>query len=151
MSRHRQNLGAVGQVTRAMVVSSPSWRMLIRRCSSAESGVLQVWQSPLPESKAQPLGSGAAWAWPIDWVIRSEIFVSSTLPRVATEMVRRTRLIVTASNDGSSASAFATERARHWSSVIRFGWDWLMSSLLTLVSARVLGKTSFGEGSVAAP
>ena len=38
MSRQRQNFGAVGQVTRAMVVASPSVRMVIFFRSVSDSG-----------------------------------------------------------------------------------------------------------------
>src|SRR4051794_1361138 len=44
-------------------------------------------------------------------VIRAERRASSVFPRVATEMVCWARLMVTASRVGSSARAFATERA----------------------------------------
>src|SRR5258706_12844836 len=46
--------------------------------------------------------------------MRSVSLGTSVLPRVATEMVCRARLIVTASRAGSSARASTTERARHF-------------------------------------
>ena len=45
MSRQRQKVGAVGQVTRAMVVASPSVRMTIFFRSVSDSGASQVAQS----------------------------------------------------------------------------------------------------------
>ena len=53
MSRQRQNFGAVGQVTRAMVVVSASWRMVIFLRSNSESGWPHVWQVVSPASSVQ--------------------------------------------------------------------------------------------------
>ncbi len=87
MSRHRQNFGAVGQVTRAMVVALPSCRIVMARRSAEESGVAQVAQSDVPSSKPHAPRSAADCAcWTVS-VIRVVNSASSTLPSVATEMV----------------------------------------------------------------
>ena len=52
-SRQRQNFGAVGQVTRAMVVALPSVWMVIFLRSFSDSGWLQVAQSLSPASRLQ--------------------------------------------------------------------------------------------------
>ena len=57
-SRQRQKTGAVGQVTRAMVVARPSVRMVIDWRSSSESGWRQVAHSSLPASRLQWLSHG---------------------------------------------------------------------------------------------
>src|SRR4029077_3797517 len=54
-----------------------------------------------------------SWACRNVALIRSATRGPSVWPSVATEMVLRTRLMVTASRVGSSARAVATERARH--------------------------------------
>src|SRR5271156_2443125 len=113
MSRHRQNRGAVGQVTRAMVVASPLLWMVILLISAAVSGVAQTWQSPFPASSEQERLEGAAVLRMVV-LMRSVIFGRSIWPSVATKMVLSDLLTVTASSAGSSASASVTERARHF-------------------------------------
>ena len=123
-SRQSQNRGAVGQVTRAMVVDSPSLLIVIVFCSMAESGASQVRQSPSPVSNAQRCGGGASCTFCTEATMRSLNWGSTGLPRVATEIVRRARLIVTASRDGSRARASATERARQ---SVALAWSGLVS------------------------
>src|SRR5215469_1750703 len=53
MSRQRQKVGAVGHVTRAIVVVGPLFWMVIRLRSSSDNGVSQEKQSPSPLNKEQ--------------------------------------------------------------------------------------------------
>src|ERR1051325_10078706 len=86
--------------------------MVIFFCCAGTSGDSQLTQSPLPDNK--PQGESGLLASVI-WreARRCERFSGLDLPSVATEMVRRARLIVTASRVGSSESASNTERAKH--------------------------------------
>src|ERR1051326_3696991 len=102
MSRQRQNFGAVGEVTRAIVVVWASLEMVIFRLSTSESGCSQVWQSPSPASKAQAVLPAASCARRTVALIRSVSLGTSVLPRVATEIVCRARLIVTRSEEHTS-------------------------------------------------
>ena len=112
MSRQRQNTGAVGHVTRAMVVMSPSCRMVMRPRSDSGSGVSQLKQSPTPVRSEQTWPVSADCAALNSDVMRSVSRGTSARPSVATEIFWRARSIVTASSAGSSASVSATERAR---------------------------------------
>ena len=58
-------------------------------------------------------------SWMVE-LIRSVSLGTSVWPRVATEMVCRPRSMVTASSEGFSASASATERARHFAAALSF-------------------------------
>ena len=112
MSRQRQNVGAVGHVMRAMVVMSPSCRMVMRLRSDSGSGVSQLKQSPAPLNSEQtwPVSADcAACSWD---VMRSVSRGTSARPSVAREIFWCARSIVTASSAGSSASVSTTERAR---------------------------------------
>src|SRR5579859_394630 len=62
MSRQRQKVGAVGHVTRAMVVVGPSFWMVILLRSSSDNGVSHEKQSPSPLNKEQVWPASAAWA-----------------------------------------------------------------------------------------
>ena len=112
-SRQRQNRGAVGHVTRAMVVTAPSCRTTTRRRSSAVNGCSQLAQSPAPLSSAHGRFPPALWACCNRAVTRACRRAASTGPSVATEMVCRPRSTVTASSALSSASTSATERVTH--------------------------------------
>src|SRR5207248_4631370 len=112
-SCHRQNVGAVTQVTRAIVVVSPSCRMVSRLLSAGVCGTGQVEQSAAPSIRAHRWPESACSIWRICAVrkpSRSGVFGR---PSVATEIHRWARLIFTASSAGSDFIASATVRVRH--------------------------------------
>src|SRR5438477_7320907 len=117
--------------------------MVNLRCGSDESGKSQLKQSPWPDNSAHAVDSESACAFWKSEVRRSESFSGSDLPSVASEIVWRARLIVTASRDGSSASASTTDRAKH------FGEAALAGSLAggtELISAFFAGEISLDSG-----
>jgi hypothetical protein len=116
MSRHRQNFGAVGQVTRAMVVEFPLWATVISLRFASGRGCTQLPQSPALLNKLQPSADSVSWARSrVCWIL-SVKRGRSVRPSVATEIVFCARLIVTASSAGSRTISAATDRARQFPS-----------------------------------
>jgi len=110
-ARHFQKRGAVGQLTRAMVVPASSWRTVRLRCTCGSRVSVQVSQVASPSSKRQP-GGLVCSARICCVTTRSKS--GSGCPRVASEMEPCARSILTASNAGSRRIMLATVCTRQF-------------------------------------